>query len=123
MQFLHPADAARAIEHAVTLELAGTFNVIGDGTVRWRRAARMAGRPTMPAIVRFGPIAPVLRALGAPTVPTGLIDVLRFGRCTDTSALGGSGFSATHTTADCIRAIAHDAGERSRSRTDRDVRP
>ena len=40
VQFLHLDDAVAAIEHAVILELAGTFNVAGDGVVRWRRAAR-----------------------------------------------------------------------------------
>ena len=43
VQFLHPDDAARAIEHAVTLELAGTFNVTGDGVVRWRRSGTNDG--------------------------------------------------------------------------------
>ena len=105
-------DAVRAIEHAVTLELAGTFNVTGDGVARWRRAARVVGRPTMPAIARFDPMAAVLRAFKVPTVPTALIDVLRFGRCADTSALAGTGFSATHSTDGCIRAIAHGAAGR-----------
>ena len=107
VQFLHPYDAVRAIEHAANLELAGTFNVTGDGVVRWRRAARMTGRPTMPVLARFEPIGRALRAFKVPTVPTTLIDVLRFGRCADTSALAATGFSANHATEECIRAIAH----------------
>ncbi len=105
VQFLHPDDAVRAIEHAMTLELAGTFNVAGDGVVRWRRAARMMGRRTMPVLARAQPLATVLRAFKVPTVPTGLIDVLRFGRCADTSALASAGFGARHATEDCIRAL------------------
>ena len=67
----------------------------------------MMGRPTMPVLARFEPMAVALRALRVPTVPTTLIDVLRFGRCADTSALAGTGFSANHATEECIRAIAH----------------
>ena len=105
IQFLHLDDAVRAIEHAVARELAGTFNVSGDGVVRWRRAARISGQATMPALARFEPLATVLKACKFPTVPMALIDVLRFGRCADTSALASTGFSARYATEDCIRAL------------------
>jgi len=113
VQFLHPDDAVRAIEHAVALELAGTFNVAGDGVVRWRDAARMTGRPTMPIIAPFEPLNAVLRTFRVPTVPNALIDVLRFGRCADAGALASTGFSPQHSTEECVRAVAH--GSRARS--------
>ncbi len=105
VQFLHVDDAAAAIEHAVALELPGTFNVAGGGVVRWGRAARLAGRRTMPILAHFAPTAALLRTFAVPTVPTALVDVLRFGRCVDTGALSGTGFTPDHSTVACVAAI------------------
>jgi UDP-glucose 4-epimerase len=107
VQLLHVDDAARAIEHAVTLELAGTFNVAGDGVVRWRQTARIIGRRTVPLLPEFEPVGAILRTFKVPPVPTALIDVLRFGRCADTAALTDTGFTPGHSTEDCVRALAH----------------
>ena len=104
VQFLHVDDAVAAIEHAVILELPGTFNVAGDGVVGWRRAASLSRRRTVPVLARFEPTAGLLRALHLPAIPTGLVDVLRFGRCTDTSALAATGFTPDHSTEDCVAA-------------------
>ena len=54
----------------------------------------LTGRRTVPVLARFEPRPRLLRALNVPAIPTGLIDVLRFGRCADTSALASTGFSA-----------------------------
>ena len=94
IQVVHVDDATSAIEHAAAHELAGTFNVAGTGVVRWRRVARVLGRPAVPAPVVPDAMAPALARSRAPHVPLGLADVLRFGRCADTTPPGGDGVRA-----------------------------
>lgn len=48
LQFVHEDDGLRAIAHATTSGIAGTFNVAGDGMVMLSQAARIAGRPGLP---------------------------------------------------------------------------
>jgi UDP-glucose 4-epimerase len=109
VQFLHPDDAVGAVEHAVARELAGTFNVAGEGVVRWSRAARATGRPVMPVMAGRPPFASMLWAFEVPSVPPALVDVLRFGRCTDIAALGGTEFTPAYSTVECLEQIAHRA--------------
>jgi UDP-glucose 4-epimerase len=104
IQVLHVDDAIRAIEHAADHELAGTMNVAGRGVVTWRAAARLAGRPAVPAPVVPDSYVPAVDALGLPSVPSGLSDLLRFGRCVDTAAISASGFEPEHSTDTSVRA-------------------
>lgn len=95
VQLLHVDDALAALEHAASTELAGLYNVAGEGTIRWRRAINAAGRwpwPVLPA------------ALGS------LSSVLRFGRCLDTDALSGTGFTAAHSSEQCARSAGRYSG-------------
>lgn len=103
IQLLHVDDAVSAVEHAVSRELAGTINVAGGGFVRWRQAAELIGRPAVPAVVVPTPIATAMAAMRVPHVPSGLADVLRFGRCVDTTTLVTSGFVPERTTESCVR--------------------
>lgn len=49
MQFLHEADAARAIAEAVAKDRAwGVYNVAGEGVVPWSHAIRLAGAEPLP---------------------------------------------------------------------------
>ena len=104
IQVLHVDDAIRAIEHAAAHELAGTMNVAGRGVVTWRAAARLAGRPAVPAPIVPDSYVPAAATLGLPSVPSGLAELLRFGRCVDTAAIAASGFEPEHGTAACVRA-------------------
>jgi len=89
VQFLHVDDAVDAIEHAVREELAGIYNVAGEGTVRWRRAARLARKPVVnvPAVSLRS-----MARLARLNMPDDLVDVLRFGRAMDTDAMARAGF-------------------------------
>jgi UDP-glucose 4-epimerase len=107
IQLLHVDDAVAAVEHAASHELAGTINVAGGGFVRWRQAARLIGRPAVPAAVVPAGVAALMAPLGLPHVPSSLADVLRFGRCVDTTALTTSGFVPEHATEACVRSIRH----------------
>ncbi len=103
-QVLHVDDAIRAIEHVADHELAGTMNVAARGFVTWRAAARLAGRAAVPAPVVPDSYVPAVAALGLPAVPSGLADLLRFGRCVDTTTIEASGFAPDHSTESCVRA-------------------
>lgn len=67
LQFLHPADAVRALEVVVDSELPGTFNVAADDAVTLTQALRMMGRPAVgmagnnPALLALGRRAKFIR--------------------------------------------------------------
>jgi UDP-glucose 4-epimerase len=58
MQFLHDTDLIDAIEHATLGDVAGTFNIAGDGVLMLSQAIRRLGRPSLPmpgfAVASFG---------------------------------------------------------------------
>ncbi len=58
MQFLNDTDLIDAIEHATLRDIAGTFNVAGDGVMMLSQAIRRLGRPALPmpgfAVSSFG---------------------------------------------------------------------
>lgn len=104
VQLLHVDDAAAAVEHAASHELTGFYNVAGDGLVRWREAARLAGKPVIdlpfapPTLLR----AAVARLYGLEGADD-IIDVLRFGRGADTDAMARTRFRPKFTTEACAR--------------------
>jgi UDP-glucose 4-epimerase len=48
MQFLNDTDLIDAIEHATLRDIAGTFNIAGDGVMMLSQAIRRLGRPSLP---------------------------------------------------------------------------
>jgi UDP-glucose 4-epimerase len=58
MQFLNDTDLIDAIEHATLRDVAGTFNIAGDGVLMLSQAIRRLGRPSLPmpgfAVASFG---------------------------------------------------------------------
>jgi len=44
MQFIHEDDVARAYDIAIKKEATGVYNIVGEGTVRWKEIINMAGR-------------------------------------------------------------------------------
>ena len=58
MQFLHESDALDVLQHSALGDVAGTYNVAGDGVVTLDQAVRRLGRPSVPmpafAIPAFG---------------------------------------------------------------------
>jgi UDP-glucose 4-epimerase len=107
VQFLHGDDAARALVHACLLRLAGTYNVAGEGSIGWVGAARLARR-RLALVPPFatGRLEPVLARLQVPHGPAAMLDVLRYGRCAATEAIRSTGFTAEHSTRDCVRLLA-----------------
>lgn len=48
LQLLHETDLLDAIQHATLADVAGTFNVAGEGVLMLTQAVRRAGRPALP---------------------------------------------------------------------------
>ena len=48
MQFLDDTDLLDAVEHATLTDIAGTFNIAGDGVMMLSQAIRRLGRPALP---------------------------------------------------------------------------
>ena len=47
-QFVHEADAVRALRAATLFDAAGVFNIVGDGVLPLRTVIRLAGRTSLP---------------------------------------------------------------------------
>ena len=118
LQFLHERDLVDALTHGVLTEVAGTFNVAGDGVLLLSQALRRLGRPTVPLPgVAVGAIGSLLRRARAADFSPEQRDFLTFGRGVDTTRMRSMwGFEPAFTTAgafeDFIRDLSPAAGFR-----------
>ena len=101
IQLLDLDDAAAALQHAAERDLAGTYNVAGNGALPWSVAARSAGKRLVPLLGPPAWIAALAPRLGLRALGPELIDTLRFGRLGDTGLLTATGFTPSHSTAAC----------------------
>lgn len=106
LQLLAVDDAVRALAYAAEVELAGLYNVASSGVLRRSEAARLLGRSSWPVLpFEVGSFAPVARSLGLPHVPSGMLDLLRFGQAIDTSKLAAAGFHPERDQRDCLASL------------------
>jgi UDP-glucose 4-epimerase len=112
LQFLHETDVLDVLEHAVREEVAGTFNVAGDGIVMLSQAVRRLGRPAIPvpgfALSQFGSVVrPTRLAALAPE----RVAFLTFGRGVDTTRMRDVlGFRPSYTSAEAFAGFARALG-------------
>ncbi|MDT9594795.1 NAD-dependent epimerase/dehydratase family protein [Nocardioides zeae] len=86
LQFLHAEDVVEVLHHAVRSEVAGTFNVAGDGVLTLRQVLRRLQRPTVslpPAAV--GGLGRVVRQVRLAELSPELVTFLTYGRGVDTT--------------------------------------
>ena len=104
-QFVHEDDVIRAILYVLERDLAGVYNVAGDGLVPWSEVAAICGKRTvaLPPVGR-GVVAAALGRLGI-DIPPEVVDLLSYGRGIDNSRLKRAGFDYTHTSAGTVRAF------------------
>jgi UDP-glucose 4-epimerase len=103
VQLLHLNDAVAAFEHALDRELAGIYNVAGDGLVRWRRAVRLAGRtPVELPAVPTRTLDTALRWSYRINTGDDTLAMLRYGRAGATDAFSRCGFRPVWTTEQCV---------------------
>jgi len=104
LQFLHEDDGVEAIHHATVHDLAGTFNLAGDGMLALSQAIRRLGRPTLrlPTFTASSTAAAVRRARLADFSPD-QITFLTYGRGVDTTRMRTEfGFEPKYSTAEAF---------------------
>lgn len=109
LQFVHETDVVRAIMFVLAGDLAGTYNVAGDGLLPWSEVASMCDK-------HLAPLPPVGRGLTSSLLshigvdlPPELLDLLTYGRGVDNRRLRAQGFEYLHTSVGAVRAFAEAA--------------
>jgi UDP-glucose 4-epimerase len=101
LQLIHHEDAVAALEHAVSADRAGIFNVAGDGIVILSQAVAMLGKINAPILPFLGGhlVVAALARLGIRGIPPHLLRLLQYGRVVDTTAMHDElGFHPAYTT-------------------------
>lgn len=101
LQFLHEADLMAVLRHVVTTDVAGTFNVAGDGLLMLSQAARRLQRPTVPMPgFAVGSLGSALRSARMADFSPEQQGFLTYGRGVDTTLMRSVlGFEPQYTTA------------------------
>jgi len=104
LQFLHERDLLAVLQHAALGDVAGTFNVAGDGVLLLSQALRRLGRQALPmprfAVNRVGSL--MRQAKLADFSPEQLA-LLTYGRGVDTTRMREMlGFEPTYSTAEAF---------------------
>jgi UDP-glucose 4-epimerase len=107
LQFVEEDDVIRSIEYVVRNQLAGIYNVAGDGRLPWSEVASIVGK-------RLFPLPPVLTTTAAGLLGTARIselgpetlDLLRYGRGIDNRRLKRAGFRYRYTSAGAVENFA-----------------
>jgi UDP-glucose 4-epimerase len=104
-QFVHEDDVVRAILFVLEHELAGVFNVAGDGLLPWSEVAGICSKRTVPLPpIGQGLVNAALSRLGV-DIPPEIVDLLKYGRGLDNGRLKRAGFDYTHTSAGAVQAF------------------
>ena len=104
LQLLHEDDLFAVLHHAVTHEVAGTFNVAGDGVLMLSQALRRLRRPTL-ALPGFavGSLGSALRSARVADFSPEQVAFLTYGRGVDTTRMREElGFHPARTTAEAL---------------------
>ncbi|KQW46986.1 epimerase [Nocardioides sp. Root1257] len=108
LQFLHEQDLLAVLRHATHSDVAGTFNVAGDGLLMLSQAVRRLQRPTV-ALPPFavGNVGSVLRSARVADFSPEQTAFLTYGRGVDTTRMRSLlGFEPTFTTASAFADFA-----------------
>ena len=104
LQFLHEDDLKAVLRHAVNHDVAGTFNVAGDGVLMLSQAIRRLRRPSvkLPAMA-VGNLGSVLRSARLADFSPEHLGLLTYGRGVDTTRMRTElGFHPSYTTAEAF---------------------
>jgi UDP-glucose 4-epimerase len=109
-QFVEEDDVVRSIEYVLRHDLAGIYNVAGDGRLPWSEAAAISGKRLipMPPMLTNLAVAPLAR-LNIVDLPPEVLDVLRYGRGVDNRRLKQHGFAYRYTSAGAVQSFARAA--------------
>jgi UDP-glucose 4-epimerase len=106
-QFVHEDDVIRSLEFVLANDVAGVYNVAGDGRVPWSEVTSIVGKRQvfLPPMFTHLAAAPLSR-LNLVDLPPELLDLLRYGRGVDNRRLKAAGFTYHYTTAGAVEAFA-----------------
>lgn len=112
LQFTHEDDLCEALRVATVGDVAGTFNVAGDGVLLLSQAASRAGRPILPvptfAVAAFGA---AFREARLADFTAEQLAFMTYGRVVDTTAMRAQlGFEPKYTTAEAFDALINTRG-------------
>jgi len=107
-QFLDDTDLLDVIEHATLRDVAGTFNVAGDGILMLSQAIRRLGRPALPMpSFAMASLGTVMRQARLADFSREQIAFLTYGRGVDTTRMREVlGFEPSRTTAEAFARFA-----------------
>jgi UDP-glucose 4-epimerase len=100
LQFLHQQDLIGVLRHAVATDVAGTFNVAGDGLVTLSQAIRRLQRASV-ALPSFalGGVGAALRSARITDLSPELLALITYGRGVDTTRMRDElGFEPAYST-------------------------
>lgn len=103
IQFVHEDDVIEAMLFALRSDLAGVFNVAGDGLLPWTEVAAICGKRTLPLppFLNGDLLAPLRRL--AIDLPEEYLNLLRYGRGVDNRKLKAAGFEYRYTSAEAVQ--------------------
>jgi UDP-glucose 4-epimerase len=104
LQFLHQNDLFSVLQHSVVSDVAGTFNVAGDGILMLSQAIRRLQRPSIPLPgFAVGGVGSALRSARVADFSPEQIAILTYGRGVDTTRMRAElGFEPAYTTAEAF---------------------
>jgi len=107
LQFVHEDDTIGALVYATLHDVAGVYNVAGEGTMPWSEVCSIVGkrRVPLPPFLTGLAVEP-LRAARLVDIPPEILALLRYGRGVDTSRYREAGFRYQYTTAGAVDAFA-----------------
>jgi UDP-glucose 4-epimerase len=102
-QFIHDEDMVGALEHVVSHDVPGVYNVAADGVLALTEVLDLLDKRWLPLLAPWGTglSARGLRTLGV-RVPPEMLRQLRFGRGLDNRRLKAAGYSFRYTTREAI---------------------
>jgi UDP-glucose 4-epimerase len=108
MQFLNDADLIDAVEHATLHDVAGTFNVAGEGVMMLSQGIRRLGRPALPLpSFALASVGSAMRQARLVDFSREQISFLTYGRGVDTTRMREVlGFQPSRTTAETFSEFA-----------------
>jgi UDP-glucose 4-epimerase len=107
LQFVEEDDVIRAIEYVMRNQLAGIYNVAGDGRLPWSEVASIVGKRLAPLPpVMTGPAAGLLGTARICELGPETLDLLRYGRGIDNRRLKRAGFHYRYTSAGAVENFA-----------------
>jgi len=103
VQFVEEDDVVRSIEFAMRSELAGIYNVAGDGRLPWSEVVSICGKRTFPLPPLLTELATrPLERVKVLDLPPETLDLLRYGRGVDNRRLKQRGFTYRFTSAGAV---------------------